>query len=549
MPNLIQWRKQLTYTFNPNPYNATSVGTYYMIVQGLTNGCKDSTTVNVTQSAAKPTVTITSHPAYVSAAIAADTISCIQPTVQLNVAYTPTNCSVQWKNMATNSLSANPITVTTQGNYMPIVTRLDNSCPDSSKIVLIVQDIIPPNLSVLTPSPNINCSYSTATLAAVSSPSNAVTVWTGPSSFTSANPAVTTTQGKYYVTTTNPVNGCVKKDSVVVGYANTLVVDAGNDTVVCKNSIVNLSAVVAGTVSPISYSWSNGSNAQNTSVSNPTTTNYVVNVSGGACSGTDTIKVIIPPNIQDSIVTSKGCTGNSGNLVIYAKGGIPPYKYSVNGSAFSSVNTYSNLAFATYAVVIQDSIGCTLSASASINQNSNATVPVFIASTQNFKGDTVVFVDLTTPKADSIGWILPSVASIIGGDMYSPVVVFADTGNFVVTMEAYYGTCMISATKTIRILPFDSAYATISNNNGIKLLNLYPNPNTGVFTVNVEMYKKQNVSIQVWDATSQKQFQTNFIDADLINLPVSLPQLQNGTYILRVIGEYSSKYFNFVISK
>jgi hypothetical protein len=328
---------------------------------------------------------------------------------------------------------------------MPIVIRLDNSCTDSSKIVYIKQNITLPFVTVLTPSPNINCSYSTDTLNAVVSPSNVLSQWTGPSSFISSNPAVATVQGKYYFTATNPANGCIKKDSVNLGYANVLVVNAGKDTVVCKNSPVPLVAAVAGTVSSLSYSWSNGAITQNTSVNNAISTNYIVNVNGGGCNGTDTVRVIIPADIQDSIVTSKGCTGNSGNLVIYAKGGIPPYKYSVNGSAFTSVNTFSNLAFATHNVVIKDSIGCTRTTTASINQNSNSTVPVFIASTQNFKGDTVVLVDLTVPKADSIQWLLPNIATIIGGDMFSPVVVFADTGIFSVTMQAYYSNCMMSA--------------------------------------------------------------------------------------------------------
>lgn len=548
-PTLLQWKNSFGTTLYSNPYSATAQGTYLFMVQDLYNGCTDSKSISVVVSNATPTVAITSHTNYINFSIAADSLSCYTPSVQITAAATPSNCSIQWKEKGTNLLHPNPITVIAQGNYIPIVTRTDNSCIDSSKIVYIKQNVNPPNVVVLTPSPNINCSFSSATLNAVGSPSNTVLQWTGPSSFSSVNPALTSIQGKYYCTATNTVNGCVKKDSVNVGYANVLVVDAGNDTVVCKNSFVSLNAVVAGTVSPINYNWSNGGTSQNTNVSNVNTTNYVVNVSGAGCNGTDTVKVIIPADIQDSIVTSKGCTGNSGNLIIYAKGGIPPYKYSINGSVFTSVNTFSNLAFATYTVVIKDSIGCILNTTASINQNSNSTVPVFIASTQNFKGDTVVLVDLTTPKADSINWILPSIASIIGGDMYSPIVVFADTGSYSITMEAYYGNCMISATKIIHILPYDSAYATLTNNNGIKVLNVFPNPNTGAFTVHVEFYKKQNASIQVWDASPQKHFQNNFIETDIINLPVTLTQLQNGTYILRVISEYSSKYFNFVISK
>lgn len=548
-PSLIQWKNVIGSTLFSNPYSVTTPGTYKLLVQDMYNGCTDSKSISVTVSVAGPTVAISSHTNYINFSIAVDSITCLTPSVQITASATPSNCSIFWKNKATNSIVPNPITVSSQGNYMPIVTRLDNSCVDSSKIVYVKQNITPPSVIVITPSPNINCSYSTATLNAVVSPTNASSQWTGPSSFVSVNPAVASVQGQYYFTAINPANGCTKKDSVNLGYANILVVNTGNDTVVCKNSVVPLTAAVAGTVSSLSYAWNNGANTHNTSVSNAVSTNYVVNVSGGGCNGTDTVRVIIPADIQDSIVTSKGCTGNSGNMVIYAKGGVPPYQYSVNGSAFTSVNTFSNLAFATYSITIKDSIGCTRNTTASINQNSNSTVPVFIASTQNFKGDTVVFVDLTVPKADSIQWLLPNIATIIGGDMFSPVVVFADTGIFSVTMQAYYGTCMISASKLIHILPYDSAYATLSNYNGIKLLNVFPNPNSGVFTVKVEFYKKQNASVQIWDANSQKHYQNNFVEADHINLPLSLSQLQNGTYILRVIGEYSSKHFSFIISK
>ncbi len=549
-PSSLQWYNQAaSSTLYPNPDTVKAPGNYVLLVQNLYNGCKNTDTLTAIQNTSIPSVTVTSYPSYTNIAVPADTLTCFQPTLSINAVFSPTNCTIQWKEVSTNSLYPNPITVSTQGNYIPIVTRLDNNCADSSKIIFISQDKLPPNLSLTSASTNINCSYSTATLSAVSSTSNTTLQWTGPSSFNSPNPAVTSVQGWYYVAATNTLTGCDKKDSVNVGYSNTLIVSAGNDILSCKNSPVALSAVVAGTVSPITYLWNSGANTQSTSVSTNTTTSYIVNVSGGGCNGSDTVKVIIPTDIQDSVVTSKGCTGNSGSLVIYAWGGIPPYVYSVNGGAFVSTNTFTNLAFGSHAIVIKDSLGCSRNTSASINQNSNSVSPVFIVSTQNFKGDTVVFVDLTVPKADSVNWILPSIASIIGGDMFSPVVVFGDTGTFAVTMQAYYGTCMISATKNIRILPYDTAYASFTNANGIKTISVNPNPNNGQFTVQVEFYKKQNSSVQVWDATAQKHFQQNFYEALNITLPVNLSTLQNGTYILKVIGEYNAGHFNFVISK
>ncbi len=547
-PSFLQWKNVLSSTLKPNPDSVKVSGNYVLMVQSLYNGCKNSDTITVTSSTAVPTVTITSHSNYVNGMTPLDSISCFTPSVQINVAYNPPNCNVYWRSVATNSLYSNPITVNSQGYYVPVVVRLDNNCADSSKIVFIKQNLSVPFVLITSASPAINCSYSTATLNAVYSPTNSVVNWTGPSSFNSSNPAIVSQQGKYCFNATNPQSGCTKKDSVWVGQSNTLVVNAGRDTTICKGSVVSFTAAVAGTVSPIAYSWSTGSASQTLTQAYITSTAIAVSVNGGGCNGTDTVEVTIPDDIQDSIITSKGCTGNSGTIVIYAKGGIPPYRYSVNGSVYSVVSTYNNMSFGTHTVSIKDSLGCTRTVTTSINQNSSSIQPVFIASTQNFKGDTVVLVDITLPKADSIGWILPGIATIIGGDMYSTVVIFGDTGTFAVTMEAYYSNCMISTTKNIRILPFDTAYASFLNNNGIKLLSVNPNPNNGQFAVQAEFYKKQNASLQIWDATGQKQYQQNFSDALLINLPLSLPALPNGTYILRLIGEYSSKHFNFVIN-
>jgi hypothetical protein len=548
-PTTLWWKKSSSSTYTANPATV-SLGSYSLEVRNTYNGCiNTSSLINVTSSAAQPTVMLTSH-TFSNSTIPVDTITCITSSVTLVASFSPTNCTAVWRDVSTQTLSSNPVTVYGNSNQKLIVTRLDNSCVDSSMIVLVTQDITKPNILILTPNPNINCSSSTATLNAVFSPTSGTGVWTGPSSFSSSNPAITNTQGKYYFAVTRSDNGCSKKDSVNVGYSNTLVVNACKDTTVCKSSQVTLSAVVAGTVSGVTYTWSSGGSGQFISVNPALTTTYIVTANGSlGCTGKDTVVVNIPADMQDSIVTAKGCTGNNGSLTIYVKGGISPYKYSVNGSPFTTQITYTNLPFATYNVSIKDSIGCVLNTSAAISQNSNLNQPVFIVSTQNFKGDTVVFIDLTTPRGDSVKWVLPTIASIVGGDMFSPIVVFADTGSFPVTEQVFYGTCMTSLTKTIRILPLDSAYATLTNNNGIKVLNLFPNPNNGQFTVQIEFYKKQNASVQIWDSQPQRHFQQNFSDADIINLPIDVSFLQNGTYVLRVTGEYASRHFYFVIGQ
>jgi gliding motility-associated-like protein len=90
--------------------------------------------------------------------------------------------------------------------------------------------------------------------------------------------------GKYWVDVKK--NGCLKTDTVNVGYAAPPNVTLGNDTTVCNNSTLLLNATVAGT---IQYKWQDGSAANTYTVSQPG--QYWVHVSNNGCIRSDTIQV------------------------------------------------------------------------------------------------------------------------------------------------------------------------------------------------------------------------------------------------------------------
>lgn len=546
----IWWRKNLTTTINPQPFYAKTPGNYYMIVLDNANGCKDSGLVSVTNFKPKPNAKITSH-VYPGVSIPIDTVTCFTPSVSITAGSDTAGVTITWKSIATNSVFTNPLTISAQNNLKVIVTRNNNNCVDSSLIVLVGQNTVKPNVTTNNSNLSINCSYYTASLSAVFSPTNCSAQWTGPLSFTATNPATTTNSGKYFISVNDPSNGCTKLDSVSVISFNTLILHSSNDTTVCKQSPITLNSSAIGTLTGVTFTWNMGSNNNSINVAPNITTNYIVNANGpGGCYGADTIKVKIPTDIQDSVLTYRSCDNNrTGSIVMFANGGIPPYKYSINnGASFSSTNSFTNIPFGNYNLVIKDSIGCTRTTTANVNSTSSLPVPKFLASTQNYRSDTIVLVDISIPKADSVQWLLPSQASIIGGNMFNPVVVMNDTGTFVITMKAFYGNCIINTTKSIHFSPQDSLHANYNNANGIKTVSLYPNPNTGQFTVFVEFYKKQNASVQAWDTSPFKHLQQNFYDVDSITLPVNLTGLQNGAYILRVIGEYDARNKPFIIS-
>jgi hypothetical protein len=546
---VLKWRKTISTTYTTQPYYTKTSGNFYMVIKDNSNLCKDSGLVQVNNLQIGPNAKIISH-VYPGPAIPIDTVTCLQPTVNIVGGSDTAGVVVTWKSIATNSISSNPISLIAQNNLKLIITRSVNNCVDSSLIVLVGQDNSLPNISINNYSPGINCSIYTVNINAIYSPTNCNATWTGPLSFTSANPANTSALGKYYLNVLNSSNGCTKVDSVNVIQTNSLVLKTSNDTLVCKSSFLNLNAIAIGTLGGVTYSWNSGANGNSISVNPNSTTNFIVFANGpGGCAGKDTIKVKIPSDITDSIATVRNCDGSPfGSIIIFSKGGIAPYKYSLNAAPFLANSTFTGLPFSTYTVNIRDSIGCIRSTTVSLNANTDLPVPKFLASTNNFKSDTIVLVDISIPKADSVQWVLPSQAVKIGGDNFNPIIFLSDTGTFVFTMRGYYGTCVINATKNIRFSPLDSTQANHYNANGIKTVLLYPNPNSGQFTVQIEFYKKQDASIQVWNTAANKFLQENFYNVEAITLPVNLNTLQNGAYILRVIGEFDSKYKTFTIT-
>ena len=473
-----------------------------------------------------------------------DTITCAKDTLNINAYSSASNAQITWRDSSGNIFS-NPMQVSAPSSFFIDVENGMNGCTNTIPVI-VTQNKVAPQLNALSDSVFLNCSQTSLQLTDTSLTAQTPLTWTGPNNFISADPATITKTGKYYVTASRATNGCITKDSVIVGFQSKIILTSNHDTLVCKNSTIHLSTSALGSVSGVNYVWNNGIHSSNAIVNPVITTTYIVSATSPGCSGKDTVIVTIPPPITDSVTEFQSCNGTkTGTIFLNANGGIPPYLYSIN---FSPLSSFNNIPYGNYSVLIKDSLGCTKSNTAVLSGLSKLPVPEFIASTRNTKGDTIVLVDISSPKPDSVSWLLPPHAVKIGGDMFDPIIYLPDTGAFVVTMIGYFGDCKIDTTKLIHFSAIDTSVASEYNNNGIRSITLYPNPNKGSFTIGLEFYKKQNSSIQIWDTSPKKYFQQNFTNADLISLPVILPQLINGTYILRVIGEFDMKSLNFIIS-
>ncbi|MEZ4798794.1 MAG: gliding motility-associated C-terminal domain-containing protein [Flavobacteriales bacterium] len=176
------------------------------------------------------------------------------------------------------------------------------------------------------------------------------------------SPAVLITQsGVYHVQVTTP-EGCVSEDQVERTFHEVPNVNLGFDVAGCIGESVTLDAGNPG----LMYDWSNGSQSQMISVTEPD--NYIVVVSNGFCSDVDDINVFfnpIPENPFDDEVISF-CFS------------LPPYIVRLDaqneGSTFvwddsSEGQIYNAAQPGVYTVDISTDFGCTASYSAIIEED------------------------------------------------------------------------------------------------------------------------------------------------------------------------------------
>lgn len=523
---------------------ATGPGKLYVNCISFSNGCKQKDSVVIVQNIISPPI---------SNNVAKDSLTCIRDSVFLNGSSSSGNI-LFWRRPgfpATDSVP-DPIYTKLIGFHSLVVRDTVSGCK-STLLINVSNSALLPYVSVTSHTASITCSQSFVSLNGSSATPGATLSWQGPGSFTSSNPASATSTGVYTLTATDPANGCKKSDTVLVTQQSTLSMQVSNDTTICSGTSVTLSVTPLGGTPPFTYNWQPGSVAQQVSVSPSDSTKYVVMVSDqNGCSGKDSVYVFVPDILKDSVVTYQPCDPNNpnGQIQLFVAGGVAPYLYSLNGGAYQSTGIFAGLNYGSYTLQVKDAIGCLLSDVAQITAGSMAPSSDFIVSTNLFQTDTFVVVDITNPKPDTVIWNFPATFTVINmANPYAPVVTCSDTGFYTIQQTAYFGSCQVQYSKPVHITFNDGSYATAYNNNGIQDVTLSPNPNDGQFNLSVSMYKKQTFAIFVNDASGVEKWRTTVYDSDVFSGNVIVPNITNGTYVLKVVSAYDSKHVLFVVTQ
>ncbi|MCB0662099.1 MAG: PKD domain-containing protein, partial [Saprospiraceae bacterium] len=231
-------------------------GDYVLTILNNISGCKDTLTVTVNEDQAVP----------IAVSTPADTLTCRNSNLTLSGigSSVGNNYSYQWTtgngNIVSGGTSLNPV-INAAGTYRLIVHNTQNNCRDTSLSQVAVNRVFP--VAELDTTDVLNCQITELELQTIYPPNHPIfqVEWWDTTSILLSGPDSSSLSvsapGMYYVSYTDPANGCTTLDSLeILQDIDPPAADAGPGNILsCNLDSLILNGSGTGAHSNLSYQW------------------------------------------------------------------------------------------------------------------------------------------------------------------------------------------------------------------------------------------------------------------------------------------------------
>ncbi|MBO9562556.1 MAG: SprB repeat-containing protein [Niastella sp.] len=293
-----------------------------------------------------------------------------------------------------------------------------------------------------------------------------------------------------YIITIKDANGCTRLNTRLLTYKSTGPIIAAilKQDAICHNSQTGSIYITTVTginrTTPYTYTWT-GVPSNTPTAPALAAGAYTVRVADSlGCYSDSTITITQPEPLKTTFETGIICMGaTNGQIALKAGGGVAPYTYNVNGAAWQAATTFTGLTAGSHTVRTKDANTCIDSFKVTIPDRNRVNTYVDFAITGNQNvSDTVLINQKCLPIPDSVKWEFPSGTMVVDNNQFAPRLRLNTDGTFKVKMIPYFGNCNLPVEKEFKIKQqhniFDAALVT-------------PNPNSGSFTLKVQLSRKQ----------------------------------------------------------
>lgn len=442
-----------------------------------------------------------------------DTTFCLGAGATLDAGAGPNGTTYNWSSGATSQV----ILVSAPGTYTVTVTT-PQGCTATDDILMN---------ALLAPVVELGQNRTECDIFTLDAGTGAATYqWS-----TNANTQTITTSnpGTYSVTVTNN-DGCQSIDSVTIAVGTTPPVELGPNQILCANDVIMLDAGFPG----FDHLWSGGPTTQTITVANAGT--YLVQVTDPqtGCTGVDSVSIS-----QSFVSVDLGpdftlCDGSTAML----DAGTTPTGYLWGDG--STNQTYMVMQPGSYSVQVTDAGGCidedtivvTGRALPAVNFTSPASVPML---------QSIAFTDQSASSVTSWSWDFGDGQS---STQQNPSHTYQAVGIFNVCLTVNDGFCDATFCQTVEVAnPVGIADEIFANS-----VDVYPNPNSGSFSIGFDLPKAMDLNIELYSITGQKIYANQINAVRMQTEDVNLQgQAAAGMYFLKITSDKGNEMIHKII--
>ncbi len=336
--------------------------------------------------------------------------------------------------------------------------------------------------------------------------------------------------GTYSYTITDN-SGCSGTGSFTLSQPAAIIATTTQSAQITCNGAQNASITAAATGGQAAYTYSiNGTTFQaGASFSNLGAGTYTVYAKdANGCIGQTSITISQPAVLNlNAVPTMISCFGSAnGSISAVGSGGTPPYVYSIDGTTFYTQSVVNNLSAGNYTVTIKDANGCLQTLNTTITEPTQ--VSVNAVSTGTATATTNGSITLS-----GNGGLTPYTYSINGTNYYSGSL-FSNLapGTYTCYVKDNNG-CISSTTIIVEEL-------VGLEENGINIIQLYPNPNNGIFELSVDGLSGDKLTCKLFNVQGQlvSDFTLDVVNGKAVKTIEMSKKLSAGVYYL---GLYNSE--------
>jgi hypothetical protein len=355
--------------------------------------------------------------------------------------------------------------------------------------------------------------------------------------------------GNYTVTVTD-VKSCTTSQTFSIGQPDQLQIRLlDNQSPDCHDGCNGeLSVDAIGGTGSLSWLWN--TNATTSGIANICAGDYEVIVTDAhACKTTAIYSVINPDELQIDLGGSVTlCVGQT--HVLDPGSGWAEYAWTSNTGLTSNSQSITIRDPGEYRLEVKNALGCIAQDIFLLETSRDLLKASFMIPKEAFVNDTIVMIDISWPLPQSIAWSFPSEMKKVldlGDVVYGQ---FVAEGTYNITMATQLGECRDVIGKSITILANeeDELGAGLGFEEFVKTFELFPNPSSGTFEVNVEMMKEEAVTLSIWNPVNARMVMRQSRSEALSHIAnFDLTDLGPGTYVIRLDHARGTKYIRFIV--